>query len=234
MGEEQHRIENLFLDPAPVEIAQLAGGREQRPEPLRVFGRHLFLPAPVIGPVENDVQTVLQSPLVGRLRQQAVTQNAPPFGKETGAGQDAAVGEEGDEATAGDEMHDVAAKRQKQVGIGLEAGQHRRVALARPGIAAISRAQYGNQPANQIKRIGRRVAERFHGFVQAGLRWLAAGRKPAPHAFAEGHAYCPAFSHSGVRCSRPFIRRLVASRLPRCVMNVHCWQPDPPGSRNAS
>jgi len=187
MRQQQHRFENLFLDATPIEIAQLVRGREQRPEPPRVFGPHLFLPAPVIGPVKNDMQAVLQPPLVGRLRQQPVNQDAPPFGKETGAGQDAAVGEKGNEAAAGNEMHDMAAKRQKQVDIALEAVQHRPVALARPGITAVFRTQYGNQSANQIERIGRRVAKGFERGSQTIFRGFPATRQPAGQLLDDRH-----------------------------------------------
>ena len=177
--QQQHRIEDLLLDATPVDIVQFFLGRQQRPQPLRILRRNPFLPAPVVGAVEDDVHAVLQPAFVGRLRQQPVPQNAPPFGEKSGTGQDAAVGEEGNETKAGDEMHAAGAKDRAQFGIRLEAVQNQFIARGRAAVAPVPRANFGDQPAHQIQGLGGRIAKGLERRLQALLGGLRTARQPA-------------------------------------------------------
>lgn len=142
-------------------------------------GRDPRLPAPVVGPVEDDVDAVLQPVLVGGRRQQAVAEDAPPFRKEAGAGKNAAVGEEGHQATAGDEAHDMPAEGQAQCGIAFEAVEH--LAIARVGflVAPAARTDGADQAADQGERVGIRVVEGVEGSRQPLACRRAGAGQPA-------------------------------------------------------
>ena len=47
LGKEQHGVEHLLLDAAPVDVAQFLVRRHQFPEALRQLGRNFLQPAPV-------------------------------------------------------------------------------------------------------------------------------------------------------------------------------------------
>ena len=180
--QQQYRIENLLLDAAPVDIVQFLFGRQQRPQPLRIRRGNPFLPAPVVGAVEDDVHAVLQPAFVGRLRQQPVPQDAPPFGEKPGPRQDAAIRKEGDETKTGDEMHDARAKDGAQIRIRLKALQHHFIARGRAAVAPVPRASFGDQPAHQVQGLGGGVAKGLDRRPHALLLWLRAAPQPAGEA----------------------------------------------------
>lgn len=58
VGEQQHGIEHLFQDGAPVDIVEFFRGCHHGPKTLGKFRRNLIQPAPVVTTVINDVQAI--------------------------------------------------------------------------------------------------------------------------------------------------------------------------------
>ena len=182
MRQQEHGVEHLFLDTAPVDVGQGCVGSEQRPETLRQFGRNLLQPAPVVGPVVNHMQAILQLPFVGHLRQQAVADDPPPFREKAGAGQDAAVGEKGDQAAGGEKMRDMAAKASAQRRVGFQLVEHRLVTARCGGVAPMLRPHDADQPAQRFQAVavGRAKA------VEGGGQWVAGQRRLAEQPAEQG------------------------------------------------
>ena len=136
------------------------------------------------------MQGILQPALVGHLREQAFAEDAKKKKKKAGAGQDAAVGEEGDQPAGGHEVHDMAAEGRAQRLIGVQAIEHGPVALAVCVVAPALRTQDGDQSAEQFQGVGLGLEKGGQGLLQ---RVAGAGRfaqKPAQ----EATNFCHCFS----------------------------------------